>query len=253
MTTADINTACSHISKGPAMTDSIELQRWRNEGKAPYGSCPFCASRISMIERNGRFRARCSHRGCGATGPLMTSITRAADLFCCPPQRTAGGMAVDDVSAELDTPRDATADAAQPPPAGRTAPRIIAERRPVYTVKIGKRNRRFSTKGAAYYALAKRLLVVKYMGPLATAGHSTKLKITTEELAAQTGLDADAIRARGERAVEMFITDERFDGGAFVDSDGYFDTGKWQAYVRRVAKKLRALDEYADKKRKEQP
>ena len=68
------------------MTDSIELQRWRNEGKAPSGSCPFCASRISMIERDGRFRARCSHRGgCGATGPLMTSITRAADLFCCPP------------------------------------------------------------------------------------------------------------------------------------------------------------------------
>lgn len=67
------------------MTDSIELQRWRDDGKAPSGSCPFCASRISMIERGGMFRARCSHRGCGATGPLMTSITRAADLFCCPP------------------------------------------------------------------------------------------------------------------------------------------------------------------------
>ena len=139
----------------------------------------------------------------------------------------------------------------KPPPAGRTAPRIIAARRPVYTVKIGKRNRRFSTKGAAYYALAKRMLVVKYMGPLAAAGYSTKLKITAEELAAQTGLDADAIRARGERAVEMFITDERFYDGTY--GDGYFDTGKWQAYVRRVAKKLRALDEYADKKRKEQP
>lgn len=138
----------------------------------------------------------------------------------------------------------------KPPPAGRTAPRIIAERRPVYTVKIGKRNRRFSTKGAAYYALAKRMLVVKYMGPLAAAGYSTKLKITAEELAAQTGLDADAIRARGERAVEMFITDERFYDGTY--GDGYFDTCKWQAYVRRVAKKLRALDEYADKKRKEQ-
>ena len=29
-----------------------------------------------------------------ATGPKMRSITRAADLFCCPPQRTAGGSAI---------------------------------------------------------------------------------------------------------------------------------------------------------------
>ena len=99
------------MTDDPDDTDDLELRRWREDGKAPAGSCPYCASRISMVERDGFFRARCSHRGCGATGPKMRSITRAADLFCCPPQRTAGGMAVDDVSAELDTPRDATADA----------------------------------------------------------------------------------------------------------------------------------------------
>ena len=101
------------MTDDPDDTDDLELRRWREDGKAPAGSCPYCASRISMVERDGFFRARCSHRGCGATGPKMRSITRAADLFCCPPQRTAGGMAVDDVSAELDTPRDATAAAAR--------------------------------------------------------------------------------------------------------------------------------------------
>ena len=81
------------MTDDPDDTDDLELRRWREDGKAPAGSCPYCASRISMVERDGFFRARCSHRGCGATGPKMRSITRAADLFCCPPQRTAGGMA----------------------------------------------------------------------------------------------------------------------------------------------------------------
>ena len=69
-----------------------ELRRWREQGRAPAGSCPFCASRISVIERDGVFVARCSHRGCGARGPKHHDLTRACDLFCCPPQRTAGGM-----------------------------------------------------------------------------------------------------------------------------------------------------------------
>ncbi len=69
-----------------------ELRRWREQGRAPAGSCPFCASRISVVERDGVFVARCSHRGCGARGPKHHDLTRACDLFCCPPQRTAGGM-----------------------------------------------------------------------------------------------------------------------------------------------------------------
>lgn len=79
---------------GPDVGEVAGECRWREDGKAPAGSCPYCASRISMVERDGFFRARCSHRGCGATGPKMRSITRAADLFCCPPQRTAGGSAI---------------------------------------------------------------------------------------------------------------------------------------------------------------
>ena len=241
MTTADINTACSHISRDLT------------------GRC-FACGHVDEAMRADQAAADAWHAARAAANAPDDPRDDPWDPFAYNPCAHGGSCQVcnhDDWCGACRSPGhtvdECTDNPNKPPPAGRTAPRIIAERRPVYTVKIGKRNRRFSTKGAAYYALAKRLLVVKYMGPLATAGHSTKLKITTEELAAQTGLDADAIRARGERAVEMFITDERFDGGAFVDSDGYFDTGKWQAYVRRVAKKLRALDEYADKKRKEQP
>ena len=58
-----------------------ELRRWREQGRAPAGSCPFCASRISVIERDGVFVARCSHRGCGARGPKHHDLTRACDLL----------------------------------------------------------------------------------------------------------------------------------------------------------------------------
>ena len=80
------------LGKSPAVVGHDELRRWREQGRAPAGSCPFCASRISVIERDGIFVARCSHRGCGARGPKHHDLTRACDLFCCPPQRTAGGM-----------------------------------------------------------------------------------------------------------------------------------------------------------------
>lgn len=135
----------------------------------------------------------------------------------------------------------------KPPPAGRADARVTVSRRPSYLIKIGKRNRRFPSKTAAYYALAKRMLVIKYMPPLAAAGYSTKRKATADEVAAETGLDVDVVKTRGERAVEMFISDERFSDGTY--GDGYFDGGKWKSYVRRVAKKLRALDEHAERMR----
>jgi hypothetical protein len=85
------------VQAARALAQSIPEQHapdcaWREQGRAPAGTCPFCASRISVIERDGVFVARCSHRGCGARGPKHHDITRACDLFCCPPPRTAGGM-----------------------------------------------------------------------------------------------------------------------------------------------------------------
>ena len=132
----------------------------------------------------------------------------------------------------------------KPPPAGSGgATRVVVERRPAYTITLGKRRKRFATKGAAYYALAKRLVGAKYMGPLASAGYGKSAKWSVAELSAEHGLSEAVIKSRADRAVDLFVY------GGVDDYDGeardYFDSDKWQAYVRRVAKKLRALDEYA--------
>jgi len=63
------------------------LRAWREDGKAPRGTCPYCGAGISVVERDGWFRARCSHRMCGATGPRMRRLTRAVELFVTRPTR----------------------------------------------------------------------------------------------------------------------------------------------------------------------
>ena len=88
-----------------AAGEERESRAWSEKGKAPPGSCPFCASRISMVQRDGYFIARCSHRGCGAVGPRMRSVSRAADLFCQPPRREAKGMSCGPIVASPTRPR----------------------------------------------------------------------------------------------------------------------------------------------------
>ena len=88
-----------------AAGEERESRAWSEKGKAPPGSCPFCASRISMVQRDGYFIARCSHRGCGAVGPRMRSVSRAADLFCQPPRREAQGMSCGPIVASPPRPR----------------------------------------------------------------------------------------------------------------------------------------------------
>jgi len=88
-----------------AAGEERESRAWSEKGKAPPGSCPFCASRISMVQRDGYFIARCSHRGCGAVGPRMRSVSRAADLFCQPPRREAQGMSCGPIVASPQRPR----------------------------------------------------------------------------------------------------------------------------------------------------
>jgi hypothetical protein len=58
------------------------LRVWQAEGKAPSGSCPYCGSTVSVVQRDEWYVARCSHRGCGASGPQHRSLTRAVDWFC---------------------------------------------------------------------------------------------------------------------------------------------------------------------------
>ena len=52
-----------------------------NELPIYQGACPYCASAISTVTRDGFTFARCSHRGCGARGPHMRDAKRAVDLF----------------------------------------------------------------------------------------------------------------------------------------------------------------------------
>lgn len=88
-----------------AAGEERESRAWSEKGETPPGSCPFCASRISMVQRDGYFIARCSHRGCGAVGPRMRSVSRAADLFCQPPRREAQGMSCGPIVASPPRPR----------------------------------------------------------------------------------------------------------------------------------------------------
>lgn len=46
-----------------------------------HGPCPYCASAVSCVTRDGTTYARCSHRGCGARGPYHQRLDRAVELF----------------------------------------------------------------------------------------------------------------------------------------------------------------------------
>lgn len=68
-----------------ARREADALDRWRTEGKAPSGICPHCGSTVSVVQRDERYVARCSHRGCGARGPQHSRLTSAVEAFCRPP------------------------------------------------------------------------------------------------------------------------------------------------------------------------
>ena len=74
--------------------DDAEMRAWLADGKAPAGVCPHCGSRISVVQRDGWFRARCSHRRCGASGPRMATLVRAVEQFCAPPAYVARHMGI---------------------------------------------------------------------------------------------------------------------------------------------------------------
>ena len=70
-----------------------------NELPTYHGPCPYCGSAISVVIKDGTTVARCSHRGCGARGPIMRSTERAVELFragrCVPPAEKAGSGAAE--------------------------------------------------------------------------------------------------------------------------------------------------------------
>lgn len=139
---------------------------------------------------------------------------------------------------------DCDANPYRPSPAGTrgdAASRVLTERRPRYAIKIGKRRRRYDTRGAAYYALAKYLIGAKYMGPLSVVHGLVKKRNGVDraaDLARICGIPEELVEQRAARAMELFVE-------VAYDHPAFFDSGRWQEYVRRVAKKLQRFDALA--------
>ena len=109
--------------------------------------------------------------------------------------------------------------------------RVVASTRKAFTVEIGGKSRRFWTEAAAYYAIAKSLIGKKYLAAIAMV----------DAAAGSSFLEAsDVERARAERGRELFYCPG--DSRRPADARDCFDSKRWTAYVRRVAKKLRAMD-----------
>ncbi len=116
--------------------------------------------------------------------------------------------------------------------------RVTVETRKAYVMEVNGKRRRFWTEAGAYYALAKSLLGPKYIGPLKAA----------EECGADEreflhrkpdDVSEDAYRSRVDRARELFVRE--YDDH-YHEPHEVFESHRWQAYVRRVARKMRAMD-----------
>lgn len=86
----------------------------------------------------------------------------------------------------------------------------------------GDRGKVYATRRAAYYAIAKKLVVAKYPVALNEA-HSAGLPSDFPE---------DKIEKRATKARELFWI-----------NDQHFDSDKWKAFISRVAKFLMFVDD----------
>lgn len=115
--------------------------------------------------------------------------------------------------------------------------RVTVETRKAFTIEIGGKRRRFWTEAAAYYKLAASLLGRKYLGALKAIETGDGVDDFT---AAMLGVTVEQAQSRADRAARLFHRVEDVSGQGHLRE--YFDTNRWQAYVRRVATKMRALD-----------
>ena len=117
--------------------------------------------------------------------------------------------------------------------------RVVVETRKAYVIDIGGKKRRFWTEAAAYYKLAASLLGRKYLGPLKAAETHGDVDDFQAELLDMT---VEQAQRRAERGMYLFHSEgDRYSG----EPESYFDTDRWQLYVRRVATKMRAMDKIA--------
>ena len=122
--------------------------------------------------------------------------------------------------------------------------RVVASMRKAFTVEIGGKSRRFWTEAAAYYAIAKSLIGAKYLAAMKAADRCSDEHCgPMDDLAEELGIPAEIVTARAVRGYALFNSVEQVghEGQGRVDH-AYFDPKKWTAYVRPVAKKLRAMD-----------
>jgi hypothetical protein len=135
--------------------------------------------------------------------------------------------------------------------------RVAVETRKAFYVRIGKVRRRFWDEPAAYRALAKAMLLKRY-------GWLNKYKAgdapgcpscdraddglfsfpcKCDELPDWVNMDPAALVIRRARFDRLFTEDVDVSGeGHSSRYERMFIAARWTAYVRRVAKKMRAMD-----------
>ena len=121
--------------------------------------------------------------------------------------------------------------------------RVVVSTRKAFTVEIGGKSRRFWTEAAAYYAIAKSLIGAKYIAAMKAVERDPLRVSEVGWLADMLKVSSEVIEERAVRGYALFNSVEQVghEGQGHVDH-AYFDSKKWTAYVRRVAKKLRAMD-----------
>lgn len=92
----------------------------------------------------------------------------------------------------------------------------------------GLKTKRYGTKTAAYYAIAKRLVVEKYPPMLA---NSYALGVVIDQLG--PGWTEELVERRMRKMFDLFYSEA---------AEGYFDSTRWRRVVTRVARFLAFVD-----------
>lgn len=92
----------------------------------------------------------------------------------------------------------------------------------------GLKTKRYGTKAAAYYAIAKRMVVEKYPPMLGNA--YTRLSPVD---ALGDGWTDELVERRMTKMFELFYSEA---------SEGYFDERRWRRFITRVARFLAFVD-----------
>jgi hypothetical protein len=117
--------------------------------------------------------------------------------------------------------------------------RVSAAQRTVYTIGVGVK-RTYLRKDAAYYALAKQMVLARYPAPMTDGGEDHVCRYE----ASGHGMTLEVWRSRQARREELFHIGST-DG--YGDEIEHFSTDKWQRFIRRLARYLQFVDERGGK------